>query len=107
MSQPLSLTDAEYDSVMMAAAPIHPAERGLFLLALAEEIARHSIVGPGSIHRLASDLQRRYVVQARSDAATRHGEATGHRGPRQAAQDGRQDRLERLRPGGKAAVWAA
>ena len=46
---PLSLTDDEYETVMAAAAPIHQAERGLFLLALAEEIARHPVTGAGLI----------------------------------------------------------
>jgi hypothetical protein len=45
MPQPLSLTDDEYATVMQAAGPVHPNERGLFLLALAEEIERHPVVG--------------------------------------------------------------
>ena len=84
---PLSLTDDEYETVMAAAAPIHQAERGLFLLALAEEIARHPVTGAGLIHRLASELQRRFCVQARADATTRLHE-THRRGPRQGAQGG-------------------
>lgn len=91
MPQPLSLSDDEYATVMRAAGPIHPNERDLFLQALAEEIARHPVTGAGLIHRLASDLQRRFVVQARSDAETHRGEA--HRGPRQGGRQAATDRL--------------
>jgi hypothetical protein len=83
---PLSLTDAEYDAIMQAAAPVHPSERGLFLLALAEELERHPVRGVGLVHRLAAQLQKQFVVQARSDAETGKGETHGHRGPRQASQ---------------------
>jgi hypothetical protein len=62
---PLSLSDEEYTTVMRAAEPIHPAERGLFLLALAEGLARHPVIGEGLVHRLAAELQRRFVVQTR------------------------------------------
>jgi hypothetical protein len=31
---------------------------------LAKEIERHPVIGTGLIHRLAADLQRRYVVEA-------------------------------------------
>jgi hypothetical protein len=71
------LNDAEYDAVQAAAAPIHPLERGAFLQALAEELERHPLVGPGLVFRLAATLQRRYVVEARHEThqnAPRHGE---------------------------------
>jgi hypothetical protein len=44
------------------AAPIHPLQRSAFLQALAKELELHPIVGPGLVHRLASDVQRRYVI---------------------------------------------
>jgi hypothetical protein len=59
---PLSLSDAEYAAVQAAAAPIHPLQRGAFLKALADELGRHPVVGPGLVHRLAGELQRRFVI---------------------------------------------
>jgi hypothetical protein len=90
---PLTLTDAELDAVLAAAQPILPAQRHLFLQAMAEEIARHEVVGEGLIHRLASDLQRRFTVEARSTAGTRQGEPSPRarqprQGVRQAGADG-------------------
>jgi hypothetical protein len=64
---PLSLSDAEYDAVQAAAAPIYPLQRSAFLQALAKELELHPIVGPGLVHRLAAELQRRFVVQARTE----------------------------------------
>jgi hypothetical protein len=72
---PLSLTDDEYDAVMQAAAPILPGERDAFLRALAAELERHPVVGLGLVHRCAAELQRKFVVQARTEAdsvAPRH-----------------------------------
>jgi hypothetical protein len=40
--------------------PIHPLQRDDFLRTLAVELERHS-VGPGLVHRLAADLQRKFV----------------------------------------------
>ena len=45
---PLSLSDAEYNAVQAAAAPIHPLQRGAFLQALAAELEKHPVVGPVS-----------------------------------------------------------
>ena len=67
---PLNLSDDEYSAVMAAAAPIHPLERDDFLRTLAGELERHPVVGLGLVHRLCADLQRRYVVTARAEAAT-------------------------------------
>jgi hypothetical protein len=64
---PLALSDDEYSAVQAAAAPIHPLQRGAFLQALAVELERHPVVGPGLVHRLAADLQRRFVVEARTE----------------------------------------
>jgi hypothetical protein len=44
---PLALTDAEYAAVQAAAAPIHPLQRDAFLKALAAELERHPVIGPG------------------------------------------------------------
>jgi hypothetical protein len=59
---PLALTDDELSAVQRAAAPIHPGQRDAFLKALAEELELHPIVGPGLVHRLAAELQRRFVI---------------------------------------------
>ena len=61
---PLALTDDEYAAVEAAAAPIHPRQRDAFLKALAEELERHPVIGPGVVHRCAADLQRRFGVEA-------------------------------------------
>ena len=68
---PLSLSDDEYIAVQAAAAPIHPLQRGAFLKALAEELERHPVVGPGVVHRCAADLQRRFGVEAQRSRPSR------------------------------------
>jgi hypothetical protein len=70
MPQPLSLNDDEYLVVQAAAAPVHPSQRGDFLQALAVELERQPAIGPGVVHRLAADVQRRYVVEARAEAGS-------------------------------------
>ena len=70
---PLALTDDEYAAVEAAAAPIHPRQRDAFLKALAEELERHPVIGPGVVHRCAADLQRRFGVEAqRVEPEPRH-----------------------------------
>jgi hypothetical protein len=59
---PLSLSDDEYRAVEAAAGPVHPQQRSAFLQALAKELELHPIVGPGLVHRLAAELQRRFVI---------------------------------------------
>jgi hypothetical protein len=66
---PLSLNDAEFAAVQAAAAPIHPQQRDAFLKALAAELAQHSVVGPGLVHRLAAEIQRRYVIASERGTA--------------------------------------
>ena len=48
---PLSLSDDEYAAVQAAAAPIHPMQRDAFLKALAAELERYPMIGPGLVHR--------------------------------------------------------
>jgi hypothetical protein len=71
---PLSLTDDEMNAVQAAAAPVHPLQRDGFLRALAVELERHPIIGPGVVHRCAAELQRRYTVEthAETSAEPRH-----------------------------------
>jgi hypothetical protein len=35
----------------------------------ADELERHSVVGPGLVHRLAADLQKRFGVEAHSETS--------------------------------------
>jgi hypothetical protein len=81
---PLALNDAEYAAVMAAAAPIHPAQRGAFLEALAKELERHPVIGPGVVHRCAADLQKTFVVAAHNE--TSHAVEPRHLQARQAAR---------------------
>jgi hypothetical protein len=72
---PLSLNDDEYAAVQAAAAPIHPMQRDAFLKALAAELERHPVVGPGVVFRAAAQLQKTFVVAAHSETgahAPRH-----------------------------------
>ncbi|MBV9908333.1 MAG: hypothetical protein JOY52_12320 [Hyphomicrobiales bacterium] len=66
---PLALTEDEFAIVMSAAAPILPGQRPDFLAALADELGRHETRGPGLVHRLAADLQRKFVISAQSVAS--------------------------------------
>jgi hypothetical protein len=71
-TMPLSLSDDEYAAVQAAAAPIHPLQRGAFVKALAAELERHPVVGPGVVHRCAAALQKTFVVAgAQRDLALR------------------------------------
>ena len=59
---PLSLSDDEYAAVQAAAAlDSSPTTRRL-PESSAIEVERHPVVGPGLVHRLAADVQRRYVI---------------------------------------------
>jgi hypothetical protein len=66
---PLSLSDDEFAAVQAAAAPILPAQRDAFLKALAAELERHPVVGPGVVFRAAAALQRQFTVAAHSETA--------------------------------------
>jgi hypothetical protein len=70
MSEVPSLSDDEYVAVLAAAGPIHPHQRDDFLRSLAAELERYPVIGPGLVHRLAADLQRRFVVAARKETET-------------------------------------
>jgi len=62
---PLSLN--EFAAVQAAAASIHPLQRDAFLKALAVELERHPVIGPGVVFRCAAELQRRFGVAAHSE----------------------------------------
>jgi hypothetical protein len=86
---PLSPSDTEYAAVQAAAA-IHPRQRGDFLKALATELERHPVFGPGLVHRLAAELQMTFGVEAHGETSLTHAQrarqAGGRRrsGPRRA-----------------------
>lgn len=63
----LALNDDEYAAVQAAAAPIHPLQRDAFLRALAVELERHAVMGPGLVHRVAAELQKTFGVTAHSE----------------------------------------
>jgi hypothetical protein len=65
MPSPMQLSDEEMDAVIAAARPVHPQQRDSFLCALAGELERRPSSDPAFVRRLAADLQRRYVVEAR------------------------------------------
>jgi hypothetical protein len=64
---PVSLSDDEYAAVQAAAAPIHPMQRDAFLKALAAELERYPMIGPGLVHRCAAELQRTFGVTAHTE----------------------------------------
>ena len=57
---PLKLDDAELDVLMSAAAPLEPHRRDAFVTEVAAELARYPELGPGVVHRVCRDLQRRH-----------------------------------------------
>jgi hypothetical protein len=82
---PLSLSDAEFAAVQTAAAPVHPLQRGTFLEALAKELERHPVIGPGLVHRCAADLQKTFGVTAHRE--TSHSAEPRHLRARQRAAE--------------------
>jgi hypothetical protein len=60
---PLALNDDEMNAVQAAAAPIHPLQRDAFLKALAAELEKHTVIGPGGCASLrggaAGPIRRR------------------------------------------------
>jgi hypothetical protein len=65
---PLSLSDDEYNAVRQPQRR-SPLQRDAFLKALAVELERHPVVGPGVVHRAAAVLQKTFVVGAHSETS--------------------------------------
>jgi hypothetical protein len=61
---PLSLTDEELTLLQSLAEPIAFGRRDEFLTAVADELANCPQTGPGVTHRIAAEIQRRFVLQA-------------------------------------------
>ncbi len=56
----LRLTDHDFDRLMQAAKPVPVPDRDAFLKDVAAELGQHEVVGPGLLHRVVSEVQRRY-----------------------------------------------
>jgi hypothetical protein len=52
----------EFARVMQAANPVAEPDRDAFLKEMASELGQHEVVGPGLLHRIISEVQRRYDV---------------------------------------------
>jgi hypothetical protein len=57
---PVRLTDAELSAVMTAAQPLEPAARNAFLQDVAAALEGCAVIGPGVVHRICSEIQRRH-----------------------------------------------
>jgi hypothetical protein len=55
----LRLPGHEFDRLMQAAKPLAAPDRDAFFKDVAAELGRHEVVGPGLLHRIISDVQRR------------------------------------------------
>ena len=58
----LRLTDHDFDRLMQAAKPIPVPDRDAFLKDVGAELGQHEVVGPGLLHRIISEVQRRYDI---------------------------------------------
>ena len=56
----ISLSDEQMNSVMRAAEPLQPRDRGAFLEALAQAPRRQSELGDGAIYRAIREVQRKH-----------------------------------------------
>ena len=57
----LRLPAHDFDRLMQAAKPVG-ADRDALLKDIAAELGQHEVVGPGLLHRIISEVQRRYDV---------------------------------------------
>ena len=58
----LRLTDHDFQGLMQAAKPLPISERNAFLNDIAAELGRYEVVGPGLLHRIVTEVQRRYIT---------------------------------------------
>ena len=56
----LRLPAHEFDRLMQAVKPV--ADRDALVKDIAAELGQHEVVGPGLLHRIISEVQRRYDV---------------------------------------------
>ena len=59
--RPLSLSDAQLDATMNAAAPLLPRDRSLFLEDVAAALRGFDEIGDGVVARVAREVQRKYL----------------------------------------------
>jgi hypothetical protein len=89
MSTPLQLTTDEMDLVLALASPIAYRQRDEFLRQVAEALASWPERGPGTTHRIARQVQRGFVLEARREAETGAGVPTHSRSAQREARAGR------------------
>ena len=58
----LRLPAHEFDLLMQAVKPVAEPDRDALLKDIAAELGQHEVVGPGLLHRIISEVQRRYDV---------------------------------------------
>jgi hypothetical protein len=58
----LRLPAHEFDLLMQAIKPVAEADRDALLKEIAAELGQPEVVGPGLLHRITSEVQRRYDV---------------------------------------------
>ena len=58
----LRLPAHDFDQLMQAAKPVAESARDAMLKDIAAELGHHEVVGPGLLHRIISEVQRRYDV---------------------------------------------
>ena len=68
---PLSLSDEELSLLRTLAEPVAYGRRREFLQEVAAELANCPQPGPGATHRVARDVQRRYVLTSQRVAPER------------------------------------
>jgi hypothetical protein len=72
MSIPLQLSDEQMDALVRIAAPLVPSDRRLFLEDVARALNGHE-VGPGLLHRVAVECQRKYWSPGALDGRVKGG----------------------------------
>ena len=58
----LRLPAHDFVRLMQAAKPVAEPDRDALLNDIAAELGQHEVVGPGLLHRIISEVQRRYDV---------------------------------------------
>ena len=58
----LRLTEHDFQGLMQAAKPLPISERNAFLNDIVAELGQHEVVGPGLLHRIVTEVQRRYLT---------------------------------------------
>jgi hypothetical protein len=89
MTTPLQLTTEEMDVVLALASPIAYRQRDEFLRQVAEALSSWPERGPGTTHRIARQVQREFVIEARREAETGLGVPKHSRSPRGEARAAR------------------